>query len=263
MPSARRPSALLPAGVVLLAMALLAGAQARETSYAQMRDLLERGYFNSAAQLNGPNLIQSFPEDPEAHYLYAKALYLVGDLAAASARLAVAEELAETGIPPSHVHLGALIRAAQGDAAGATRHLQNAFLRQPTYEYAMDWARVAWQAGLYEDAISAFEAAATTPTGRAEAWPHLGRGRLLAALGRADEALAAFERAIEVFEANDPGGPRLPSPVYVEAWYRIGEVYESLGQLTEAEVSYKAARAADPNFGPAVQALDRLTRRLD
>ena len=251
--------------VLLVATMVLASAVAlaRDDAMAQMRDLVARGYYNSAAQLNGPLLVERFPDDPEAHLLYAQALYYVGDLAGAQARLERANELTGGGLPAAHVHLGGLLRAAQGDATGALRQLQNAFLRDPTYRHAMDWARVAWQAGSYEEALQGFSAGAATPTGQREPWPHVGRGRILLALGRVEEAIGAFETAIEVFEAFDTGEARLPSPAYVEAWYRLGQAYESLGRLAEAEVSYKAARSADPNYGPAVQALDRLTRRLD
>jgi tetratricopeptide (TPR) repeat protein len=249
--------------VLALALAAIGSTgAAREASFAQMRDLLARGYYNSAAQLNGPNLVQQFPDDPDAHLLYARALYFVGDLAGAAARLALATERVASGVPADHVHLGGLIRAAQGDAAGAVRPLQNAFLRTRSYEFAMDWARVAWQAGLYEEAIEAYRSAADTERGRTEPWPPLGRGRLLASLDRTEEAIAAFETAIAVFEANDPGGP-LPSPAYVEAYFRLGEAYERLGRLTSAEAAYKSARTADPNFSPAVRALDRLSRRID
>ncbi|CAN5828577.1 hypothetical protein BH23DEI1_BH23DEI1_03200 [soil metagenome] len=237
-------------------------AVASDASFHQMRDLLARGYYNSAAQLNGPNLVHDHPDDPEAHLLYAMALYYVGDLAGAGARLAAATDRVGSGVPPEHVHLGALIRAAQGDAAGAVRPLQNAFLRIRSYEYAMDWARVAWQAGMFDEAIDAYTAAARTERGLVEPWPELGRGRLLAARDRTDDAIAAFQRAIEIFDANDPGGI-LPSPAYVEAWFRLGESYERLDRLTEAETAYKAARTADPNFGPAARALDRLSRRID
>lgn len=253
-------------GLVLLVVATLLVASvalARDDAMAQMRDLLARGYYNSAAQLNGPLLVERFPDDAEAHLLYAQALYYVGDLTGAQARLERAGELARGSVPAAHVHLGGLLRAAQGDAAGAVRQLRNAFLREPTYGHAMDWARVAWQAGRYEEALEGFAAAATTPAGQREPWPHVGRGRILLALERVQEAIGAFEAAIEVFEAFDTGEARLPSPAYVEAWYRLGQAYEALGQRAEAEVSYKAARSADPNYGPAVQALDRLTRRLD
>lgn len=261
----RMPSRATLRLAVFLTAALVAvgSASARDDAMRQMRDLLARGYYNSAAQLNGPNLVQRFPDDPEAHLLFAVALYHVGDTVGAQASLDAATERARGSVPASHVHLDGLLRAARGDTVGAVRALQNAFLRDPRYEYAMDWARVAWQSGVLGDALDGFAAAAQTQRGQREPWPHLGRGRILLALGRTEEAIGAFETAIEVFEAFDTGNARLPSPAYVEAWYRIGEAFESLGRLTDAEVAYKAARSADPNYGPAVRAIDRLARRLD
>lgn len=247
--------------LVLALWLALQGTATAQDALQSMRDLIERGYWHSAAQLNGPNLITQLPDDGEAHLLYARALYLTGDVAAAAERLAVATSLISGGVPASHVHLAAMIRADQGDPAGAARQLQNAFLRDPNYAYAMDWGRVAWQAGLANEAIAAFEAAAATPLGGREAWPHLARGRVLASLARWNEALAAYRTAIQVYEAYDIGGPRLPGPAYVEAWYRMGEAHETSGQLRDAEAAYRAARSADPNHTPSVQAVDRLTRR--
>lgn len=244
-----------------LALLLAAGVAHGQDALRAMRDLIERGYWHSAAQLNGPNLVALRPDDAEAHLLYATALYLTGDAAAAAERLTQATALVTGGVPASHVHLAALIRAEQGDPVGATRQLQNAFLRQPSYAYAMDWGRVAWQAGLTDDAVSAFEAAAATPEGAREAWPHLARGRILAGRGDWEPAIAAYRQALDVYEANDPGGPRPPGPVYVESWYRLGEAYEAVGRLRDAEAAYRAARSVDPNHGPSVQAVDRLARR--
>jgi tetratricopeptide (TPR) repeat protein len=256
-PMPRRP--MLPLLVVVL-LSSLGSASAGEDLQA-MRDLIQRGYWHSAAQLNGPNLVAQHPEESEAHLLYATALYLTGDVAGAAERLAVATALIRGTLPASHVHLAALIRSDQGDPAGAARQLQNAYLRHPTYAYAMDWGRVAWQAGLADEAVAAFEAAAATPEGAREAWPHLARGRVMAAMGRWSDALAAYRRALDVYEAHDPGGPRLPGPVYVEAWFRLGEAHEALGQLRDAEAAYRAARSVDPNHAPSVQAVDRMTRR--
>ncbi len=255
-----RQRLLPPALALCLALAATAVAQGEQQA---MRDLIQRGYWHSAAQLNGPNLVARYPDDHEAHFLYATALYLTGDVAGAAERLAVATSLVAGGVPAEHVHLAALIRADQGDPAGAVRQLQNAFLRHPTYGYAMDWGRVAWQAGLTSEALAAFEAAVATPEGAREAWPQLSRGRVLAALGRWNEAVAAYRDALDVYEAYDPGGPRLPGPVYVEAWFRLGEAHEALGELREAEAAYRAARSVDPNHAPAVQAVDRLARRGD
>ncbi len=258
----RRAPPLRPLAL-LLALLLLCGAAARDDAMAQMRDLLARGYYGSAAQLNGPNLVQRFPDDPEAHLLYARARYFVGDISGAQGSLDRASELTVGVVPASHAHLAGLLRFASGDAEGAVETLKDAFGRDQRYVYAMDWARVAWQAGLYDEALAGFAAASDTEQGAREPWPHVGRGRILLAMDRVEEAMEAFETAIVVFETFDTSDARLPSPAYVEAWYRLGEAYESLGRLAEAEVSYKAARSSDPNFLPAVQAIDRLTRRLD
>lgn len=226
-----------------------------------MQDLLDQGYYNSAARLNGPDLVTRYPESGEAHYLYARALYLTSDWDGAALHLQRALDLAGES-DPRFVNLQGLIRAAQGDAAGALRVLQNAFLRSRDYQYAMDWGRVAWQAAQYEEAIQAFEAAAGTEEGSRQLWPWIDQGRLLSLLGRSNDAVQAFTRAIEVFEATNPGGSR-PTPAYVEAYFRLGEVYEQQGDLARAEVNYRAARTADPNYTPAVQALDRLSRSFD
>lgn len=258
---ARRPTRRLLCAALALALLTPALAQADDEGARALRDLIDRGYWHSAAQLSGPALVAQRPDDPEAHLLYATALFLTGDLAEAAERLAIATALTSGGLPVAHAHLAALIRAEQGDVAGAARALQNVFLRQPTYAFAMDWGRIAWQAGLLDDAANAFEAAAGTDQGAREAWPHLSLGRVHAARGRWEAAVAAYLRALDVFEANDPGGAGPPSPVYVEAWYRLGEAYEALDRLREAEAAYRAARSVDPNHGPSVQAVDRFTRR--
>jgi tetratricopeptide (TPR) repeat protein len=227
----------------------------------RMRNLLEQGYYNSAARLNGPELVVRYPDSSEAHYLYARALFLTGELALAGQQLEAAVRLggdADAGV----VNLQGLLRAADGDAAGALRALQNAFLRSRDYQFAMDWGRVAWQAAHYEEAITAFDAASRTDRGQRELWPWIDKGRLLALLGRLPEAIQAFTTAIDVFEKTDPGATR-PTPAYVEAYFRLGEVFERQGDLSRAEVNYRAARTADPNYAPAVQALDRLSRSFD
>lgn len=263
MPPSRPPrrSHALPRWAIALALLTLPVPAAAQEAVQAMRDLIDRGYWHSAAQISGPALVAQRPDDPEAHLLYATALFLAGDVAEAAQRLAIATDLTSGGLPVAHAHLAALIRAEQGDVAGAARALQNVFLRQPTYTYAMDWGRLAWQARLLDDAVSAFEAAARTREGSGEAWPHLSLGRIHAARGQWDAAVAAYLVALDVFEAHDPGGTGPPSPVYVESWYRLGEAYEALGRLREAEAAYRAARSVDPNHGPSVQAVDRFARR--
>ncbi len=263
---ARYPTVVVRTFVISTVLALLSlgttGAFA-QAGYDQMRDLLERGYYNSAAQLNGPDLVARNPDDPEAHYLYARALYLTGNLSGAKTQLDKSQALSKGAIEPAYARLDALLTAATGDPMAALRPLQNAFLRTRDFAYAMDWGRVAWQAGAYEEALDAFAAAAETASGADAMWPYLDRGRLLMFLDRPQDAIAEFNAAIDVFEATDPGGARPGSPAYVEAFFRLGEAYEALGDLNQAETNYRSARTADPNYAPAIAALDRLSRRAD
>ncbi len=239
-----------------------AAASAQQTEFAQMQNLLEQGYYNSAARLNGPELVARHPDSGQAHFLYARALYLTGNLTGALTELERAVEL-DGDSDPAVVNLQGLLRAANGDPTGALRALQNAFLRSRDYEFAMDWGRVAWQAARYDEAITAFDAAAATDEGRSKLWPFVDKGRVLVFTDHLPEAITAFNAAIDVFEATDPGEARPGSPAYVEAYYRLGEAYERLGQIDRAEVNYRAARTADPNYAPAIQALDRLSRSFE
>lgn len=252
----------------LLLVCLSATTLAQEPT-AQLRDLLARGYYHSAARVAGPALVAALPDSPEAHRLYAEALYLAGDLAAARREIDRALELDAPLPAPEIVHLNGLLRAAEGDWNGALRALENAFVRSRDYGHAMDWGRIAWQAGRFREALDAYAAAAGTQRGQRETWPHLNRGRILAVLGEIEEAIAAFETAIAVFDANDPGDA-LPSPAYVESFYRLGEIYESLAAETGDErylrlaaTHYRSALSADPNYAPAGAALDALSRRPD
>lgn len=259
-PSKRRLLVAYPF-LLLLAMAV-PSALAQRQAFEQMADLLAKGYYNSAARLNGPDLVATYPEDPEAHFLYARALYLTEDLSGAASELATAIALAEEE-GPAYAHLGALLQAANGDPAGALRALENAFLRTRDYGYAMDWGRVAWQAAAYDEAIEAFRAAAQTVAGSRELWPLLNMGRVLMLEGRLEEAIVAFNDAIDVFELVDRGDAGPGTPAYVEAYYRLGEAHERLGDLEQAETNYRAARTADPNYAPAITALDRLSRNFE
>ncbi|HET8984705.1 MAG TPA: hypothetical protein VFN03_02995, partial [Trueperaceae bacterium] len=68
VPGVRR---LLLALLLATVVSLAATAFAQREPFQQMSGLLDQGYYNSAARLNGPELIARFPDDPEAHYLYA------------------------------------------------------------------------------------------------------------------------------------------------------------------------------------------------
>ena len=243
---------------------LVAGAYAQD-ALGDMRALLGSGSYYYAAQVAGPALVTENPEAPEAHFLYSRALYLTGDAAAAGVQLGAARRLAG-GDTPDYLWLDGLLQAATGNLEEAEKLLQRAFVEAQTagqtgdtaYDMAMDWGRVAWQRDDIGGALRAFEAAATTERGQREPWPNLNRGRLLIYSGDYKAAIAALEAAITVFEQNDTAAEGLPSPAYVEAYYRLGQVYELEGDRSTAAQHYEFARVVDPNYAPALEALARL-----
>lgn len=261
----RRPSKLGLWLLVLVAALIAPGAavaQSEEEAVRQMRDLLARGYYNSAAQLEGPNLVQRFPDNAEARYLYARALYMGGGVSAARLELQRAYERSDDP-PADFQHLEGLLLAAEGEQDAALAALEAAFGESGAYAHAMDWGRAAWQAGRHDLALEAYRRAAETERGARESWPHLDRGRILAFRGDDQGAIAAFERAIEVYEEQGAADAGLPSPAYVEAFYRLGQVYERMGDFERADVNYQAARSVDPNYAPAVTALEELAERQE
>jgi len=246
--------------VNLFLFALFLSFGVAQISIADMRSYIEEGFYASAARVNGPSLVAAYPNDPEAHYLYAHALYLTGNYAHAREELDQAMTLNPPADDPDYELLNGLLRATEGNTEGALRSLRNAFIRSQAYDVAVAWGRVAWQAGDYETALEAYTAATTTEQGATEAWPWLNQGRMLKALGRYPEAIEAFQNAIRVFEASDLGVGQ-PSPGLVEAYFRLGEIYEALDDPREAKANYDSALGADPNYVPARAALDRLAGR--
>ena len=224
-----------------------------------MRTLLREGLYALAAQVEGPELVQALPDSAEAHFLYARALYLTGDLTSAEAQLESALSLGES--EAEYDQLGALIAAARGDLMGAQALLETTLARSPSYSVAMDLGRVAWQAGDFDGALGAYEVAAQTPAGEQEPWPHLHRARLLALQGDHEASIEMWNSALNVLDSASLAGAEdaLPSPAYVEAFYGLGEAYEALGEPEEAAANYDAALAADPTFEPALEALERLS----
>lgn len=220
-----------------------------------LRDLLAEGYYALAAQVEGPRVVGAFPESAEAQLLYARALLLVGNPDAAGGALAAIDPAAHPALTHEIAHLGALVRAAEGDTVGAAEALQATFQAAPSYAVAMDWGQVAWQGGHFGEAERAYRAAMATPRGREEPWPTLNLARLQMVQGRFEEALESLNTTLDILE--DETGP-LPSPAYVEAFYRLGEAHEALGDLEGAVSNYQAATSADPDYTPAEEALRRL-----
>ncbi|MBK3530845.1 hypothetical protein JHN61_23815 [Streptomyces sp. MBT67] len=86
---------------------------------------------------------------------------------------------------------------------------------------------LAWERGEPEEAVAQFDAALRTDA--AQYASLAGRARALAALDRTDEALAAYQSALE----------KLPRPQYA---LELGELYESLGLDGDARTQYAKLR---------------------
>ncbi|MGW2727654.1 tetratricopeptide repeat protein [Streptomyces sp. NPDC001494] len=93
--------------------------------------------------------------------------------------------------------------------------------------YLTGVGQLAWERGDREDALRHFEAAVRLDPGRRAALA--GKGRALAALGRTDEAVAAYRAALD------------RQPDAADA-LELGELYESLGRYEDAEGSYALLR---------------------
>lgn len=86
---------------------------------------------------------------------------------------------------------------------------------------------LAWERGEPKEAVAQFDAALRTDSGQLTSLA--GRARALAALDRTDEALAAYQSALE----------KLPRPQYA---LELGELYESLGLDGDARTQYAKLR---------------------
>lgn len=95
--------------------------------------------------------------------------------------------------------------------------------------------RAAYDAGNYEEALSAFEEAKKErPDDPAVEY---NRAVALAQLGRVAEAKSAFQR---VTESNRP-------ELQEKAWYNLGNVHATTGERKEALQAYRRALKLDPN----------------
>lgn len=233
-------------------------AQSLQNEVGSLRDLLDEGYYALAAQVEGPRVLGQFPESAEAQLLYARALLLTGNTEEAAGALEAAREHstgASGALTHELAHFEALVRAARGDTEGASEQLRRTFEEAPSYALAMDWGRSAWQGGLLEEATRAYRAAATTPLGQNQPWPTLNLARLQLLQSDFGAAIDSLGTTLDILETEI--GP-LPSPAYIEAFYRLGEAYEALGDREQAVSNYQAARSADPDYTPAADALERL-----
>ncbi len=244
---------------VLLVVMFLGYAQEASDPFADMEQLLAEGRYALATQVEGPALVSRFADDPYAHYLYAQALYLVGDVEAAQG--ALAEALANMDTTDAAalplVTLQGKLAAAQGELTRAQTLLRDVFERQPDYASASNWGQVAWQAANYDVALEAFRAAqdyAATTEETASAL--LNYARVLRLSDQPEEAVRVLENLLDILDAQVI--TELPPPAYAQAFLLLGTIYQDQGDIAKARANYEAARLADPNAVAATVALEQL-----
>jgi tetratricopeptide (TPR) repeat protein len=262
----RFPATAYLAAALLLAATSIAVAQTEAVvnPEAELRELVDRGFYNAAAQLAGPAWVEAEPTNPDAHLGLAQAAWLSGDLEAARAATNEAFSLLGDTTPPADLlNMHGLLLHAEGQVDAGLDTLQQAFNASGAYRHAMDLARVAWLAGRYDIALEAYAQAAATPQGQQEAWPLLNRARLLDATGDVEAALTAFRETVVTFDRLEANGSAVDVAAFVEAYTRMGQLLERLGEVDEAREAYLTARRALPTYTPAIAALDALREAED
>lgn len=239
--------------------AFLGYAQEASEPFADMEQLLAEGRYALATQVEGPTLVSRFADDPYAHYLYARALYLVGDVEAA--QRALEEALANLDTTDAaalpYLTLQGELAAAQGETERAQTLLQEVFVRQPNYANASNWGQVAWQAADYDAALEAFRAAQDyTATSEETASALLNYARVLRLANQPEEAVRVLEDLLDILDAQVI--TELPPPAYAQAFLLLGTIYQDQGDIGKARANYEAARLADPNAVAATVALEQL-----
>ena len=240
-------------------MMVLGQAQEEPEPFADMEQLLAEGRYALASQVEGPALVNRFADDPYAHYLYAQALYLVGDIAAAESTLS--EALASIDMNDvlalPYLTLQGKLAAAQGEVDRAQTLLREVFERQPNYEHASNWGQVAWQAADYEAAREAFQRAQDyADTTEETASALLNYARVLRLSDQPEEAVRVLEQLLDILDAQ--AITELPPPAYAQAFLLLGAIYQDQGDISRARANYEAARLADPNAVAATVALEQL-----
>ncbi|MGN6426604.1 MAG: LuxR C-terminal-related transcriptional regulator [Leifsonia sp.] len=207
-------------------------------------------------------LVRRFPSSWTAGFartIYAHILFLVGewDESVTLADTAVALALDETDLScwPIALWTSTLVRAGRGEAEAVETRLASAAKSDPRITGSYDGdlpfiarAELARALGRPEEQLRATEDAETAATrGSTLGWLSY-RVDALAALGRAEEARAAYERC---------AAPGMWRPYYGSLRWLEGRVREAEGATADAAAAYRDA-AADGRFPfpQAVAALD-------
>jgi protein O-mannosyl-transferase len=138
--------------------------------------------------------------------------------------------------------IGPFSAVAAGYVRGSRRLLQEETRRalQPlllstllTVLFLLSWK----QSGMYSDPQTLFR---TTVASNANCWlAHNNLGRVLADMGRTDEAVGHFQKAVEI------------NPTFGEAHFNLGVLVADMGRIDEAVAHYRKAVDAVPDHADA------------
>ncbi|WP_186332153.1 tetratricopeptide repeat protein [Bordetella genomosp. 13] len=178
--------------------------------YAQAGEASRRGD-RPAALAHLRSMARARPDDPAIQQLLARGAHLAGDLATAEQALRAAIRIDPKDGWPSINLAGLQAETGQPQAALATLDALQAHV--PDWSIALNL-----------------------------------RAALLDTLGRSDDALAAYARAVRA------------QPASAQILVNQGELYERLGRRAEAARAYAAALRVQPDYGRAIEAAQRLPR---
>jgi Tfp pilus assembly protein PilF len=246
--------------IVLLSLMLFSSALAQNADLSFLRSKLEAGDVKTVIVQLEP-FVKLKPNDPDAHFLLARAYYLTGgavNQARAEDQIRLAIKL--VAFRAEFEWQYGLILEALSKVDQALSHLRSSVLGDPRgvsnqslYRYAMDWGGVAWRKGDLRQALEAFGAASRIDPSQPWAWVH--QTALHLALFEARIAEPLIVRCIKLLEANKYAANH---PVWAEAYFWYGQTLEALSRFNEAKSAYLKALEHDPKFGRAREAFENL-----
>jgi tetratricopeptide (TPR) repeat protein len=245
---------------IVLFCILISSVLAQNTDLAVLREKLESGDYKTVILQLEP-FVKLKPNDPDWHFLLARAYYLTGgalNQARAEDQIRLAIKL--VAFRAEFEWQYGLILEALGKTDQALSHLRASVMGDPRgllnsslYRYAMDWGGVAWRKGDLRQALEAFQAASRINPN--QPWALVHQTALHLALNEARLAEPIIVRCIKLLET---GKYATKHPVWAEAYFWYGQTLEALARFNEAKGAYLKALEHDPKFSRAREAFENL-----